>query len=163
MVVVVFGLVGTIILVVGWGPVSSGTGGGQGIQVEGLSVLHFWGFDWDAIVDDWNVLGSVPGTGSMPSVGGNRGSMPSWDCNWGWMSGAGSSMGGKVLGLSVLNFGGVNWTGTDQTAGLLVSGKVFGLGGGNLGGIGRDVVPVGGRSGRSQQQNGSYDEEFHVC
>lgn len=82
MVVVVFGLVGTIILVLGWSPVSSGTSGGKGIQVEGLGVLHFRGFDWDSIVDDWNVLGSVPGTGSMPS-GSGWGGVPSWDCDWG--------------------------------------------------------------------------------
>lgn len=162
MVVVVFGLVGTVILVVGWGPVGSGTGGSQGVQVEGLGVLHLGGLDRDSVVDDWNVLGSMPGSGSVPGVGG-WGGVPSGNGDWGWVSGAGSGMGGKVLGLGVLNFGGISGTDSDQTAGLLVSGKVFGLGGGHLGGVGRDVVPVGGRGGGSQQQNGSYDESFHFC
>lgn len=158
-VVVVFGLVRTVILVVGWGPVSSGSSGVQGSQMGGLGVLHFGGIDWDSVVDDWDVLSSMPGSGSVPSWGG----VPSGNGNWGWVSGAGGSMGGKVLGLGVLDFGGVDRTGTDQTARLLVGGEVFGLGGGDLGGVGRDVVPVGGRSGGSQQQNGSYDEEFHFC
>lgn len=160
MVVVVFGLVGTVILVVSWRPVSSGSGGVQGSQMGGLGVLHFGRIDWDSVVDDWEVLRSVPGSGSVPG----RGGVPGRNGYRGyWVSGASGSMGGKVLGLGVLNFGGVDRAGTDQTAGLLVGGKVFGLGGGDLGGVGRDVVPVGGRRGGSQQQNGSYDESFHFC
>lgn len=160
MVVVVFGSVGTVILVVGWTtPVGSGTGGAQGSQMSGLGVLHFGGVDRDSVVNDRDVLGSVPGCGSVPSGG----TMPGWYHRGYWVSGAGSSVRGKVLSLGVLDFGGVDRAGTDQTAGLLVGGKVFGLGGGHLRGVRRNVVPVRGRSGGSQQQNGSYDENFHFC
>lgn len=110
-VVVVFGLVGTVILVVSWSsPMSSGAGGVQGCEMGGLGVLNFGGFNWDSVVDDWDVLRSVPGSGSVPG----RGSMPSrngYRCDW--VSGTGGGMGGKVLSLGVLNFGGVDRAGTD--------------------------------------------------
>lgn len=151
-------VVGAIILVVSWCPVGSGTGGGQGVQVEGLSVLDLGGIDRHSIVDDWNVLGSVPRAGSVPS---SWGGVPGGGSGGSWVSGAGGGVSSKVLGLGVLNFGGVNRAGTDVSAGALVSGQMFGLGGGNLGGIGRDVVPVRGGCGGCQQQDGSDDECLH--
>lgn len=109
-VVVVFGLVGTVILVVSWSPVSTGAAAVQGSQMGSSGVLHFGGIDWDSVVDDWDVLRSVPSAGSMPGWGG----VPSGNGNRGhWVSGAGGSMGGKVLGLGVLNFGGVDRAGTN--------------------------------------------------
>lgn len=154
------GLVGAIVLVSGWGPVGSGSGGVQSGQMGGLGVLDFRGLNWDSVVDHRDVLGSVPGSGSVPGVG-SGGGMPGWGGGSSGMTGAGSGVGGKVLGLGVLNFGGIDRAGTDVATGSLVSGKVFGLGGGHLGGIGRHVVPVVGGGNAGQQQDGSDDESLH--
>lgn len=153
------GLVGTVVLVSGWGPVGSGSGGVQGGQMGGLGVLNFGGLNRHSVVDHRDVLGSVPGSGSVPS-GSGRGAVPGWGGRSG-MTGAGSGMGGKVLGLGVLNFGRIDRTGTDVSAGGLVGGEVLGLGGGHFGGVGRDVVPVVGRRNGGQQQDGSDDESLH--
>lgn len=154
------GLVGAIVLVSGWGPVGTGSGGVQSSQMGGLGVLDFRGLNRHSVVDHRDVLRSVPGTGSVPSVG-SWGGVPGRGSGGSGMASTGSGMGGKVLGLGVLNFGRVNRTGTNVSAGGLVRGKVFGLGGGHLGGIGRDVVPVVGRGDGGQQQDGSDDENLH--
>lgn len=153
------GLVGAIILVSS-GPVGSGSGGVQSGQMGGLGVLDFRGLNRHSVVDHRDVLRSVPGSGSVPGVG-SWGGMPGGGGGSSGMAGAGSGVSGKVLGLGVLNFGGVNWTGTNVATGGLVSGKVFGLGGGHLGGIGRHVVPVVGGGNAGQQQDGSDDESLH--
>lgn len=175
------GLVGAIIFVsvtsaVG---VSTSTSAGMGMSMSGLSVLHLWGFDWDAVVDDWDVLGSVPGTAT---------SMVSWamgDWSWGVVWGGWGMVGvcvdlsvsGSVEGLGVLDFGGfyrntivdlwdmdgsvplLNWgamripmvTSWSSLGGHMgVGSEVSSLGSGHFRGIGRNVRS---RTDRSQQQN----------
>lgn len=105
------GLVGAIIFVSVTATVRVCTSAGMGMSMSGLSVLHLWGFDWDAVVDDWNVLRSVPGAAT---------SMVSWamsDWSWGIVWGGWGMVGvcvdlsvsGSVEGLGVLNFWSLYW------------------------------------------------------
>lgn len=157
-----------------WSGVSSSVV--QGVQVEGLGVLDLWSFDWDSVVDHWNVLRSVPGSGSLVSW-----SVGSWAVVWGWsvvsISGGNLSVRGSMESLGVLDFWGfdwdtivdhwdvdgsvpllswgimvipvvTSWAGTGSNVG--VGSKMSSLGSGNFRGIGRNV-----RSGadRSHQQH----------
>lgn len=87
-----------------WGG-SVSTSAGQSVQVSGLGVLDLWGFNWDSVVDDWNVLGSVPCSGS--EVGWRN-----WGVQWSWtMARVSGNLGvsGSVESLGVLNFWGFDW------------------------------------------------------
>lgn len=139
-----------------------------------LGVLDFWGFDWDSVVDHWDVLGSVPAASSVPG----------WSClmvitlmvNWGIMSSTDLSVSGSVSSLGVLDLWGFHWdslgdhrvvqwsvplldwtfrgpvtatmTGTDSS----MSGKVGCLGSGNFRGVSWNVA----RANRGHQKHGSY-------
>lgn len=88
-----------------WSGVSSSVV--QGVQVEGLGVLDLWSFDWDAVVDYWDVLRSVPSSGSMVSWG-----VGSWGMMWGWsmVSVSGNlSVRGSMESLGMLDLWGFNW------------------------------------------------------
>lgn len=151
------------------------TSASQSVQMSGLSVLHLWGFNWDSIVDDWNVLRSVPGPGSMVSW-----SMGYWSVVWCWSMVRicrNLSVGSSVECLGMLNFRGFDWdaivdlwdmdgsvpllswgimmitVGTSwgsMSGNMGMGSEVSSLGSSHLWGIGRNV-----RSGtdRSQQQH----------
>lgn len=173
------GLVGAIIFVsVTAVRVCTSTSAGMGMSMSGLSVLHLWGFDWDAVVDDRDVLGSVPGTAtSMVSWAmGDRGWGVVWSRGMVWVC-VDLSVSGSMEGLGVLDFGGfyrntivdlwdmdgsvplLNWgamripmvTSWSSLSGHMgVGSEVSSLGSGHFRGIGRNVRS---RTDRSQQQN----------
>lgn len=165
------------------------TGGGQSMQMGSLGVLDFGGFHRDAIVDHWDVLGSVPGTTAAVSVVGNWGRSTvvmvvvvamSWSVSG---AGVGLSVSGSVEGLSVLDFGGFYRDALVDHR--IVQGSVP-LGGVVMipvscsmamtmdsgGGMGSKVGSLGcgnlgsisrnvASASRSEQKNGSYHKGFH--
>lgn len=168
------GLVGAIVLVSGWGPVGTGSGGVQSSQMGGLGVLDFRGLNRHSVVDHRDVLGSVPGTVRLGLLVVSVVFLGSWGVV---LLSLDLGVGGGVFGLGVLHFLGLKrnslvdhrdvdgsvpgllgWgmvpvlvvggdRGSNWTMSGLdggVSGKVGSLGGGHFRGVSRNVSPWGG-------------------